>query len=315
MIFNRKTAKLIFFKGLGFTVKTGNLIYPRRNEAPIIISGSPRGGTTWLAESIAAISHSPRIIYEPLQDGNIYKNNCGFSKRPFVDESNVTPEAEDFFDKLLRAELANTHTLGLRISWKNIISTIHRGRLIIKFVRGNGVVGYLKRRFNVPKPLVIVRHPCAVIASQLRMGTWNDHPHIDKKFLEIYPYLNKVIDVNAGLVDRLAMTWAADVLAAKHNINDINLIYYEDLVVKGHVVLQPALKSWGKMTASTSEIDHAFSFPSSSRHSWSELGSMNGKLARWRNDLDNQTVLKIIDIVQKMGVQEYTDEIFPELNH
>jgi 5-enolpyruvylshikimate-3-phosphate synthase len=83
--------------------KAGNLVNSSRNDSPILISGSPRGGTTWIAESVAEAFGSKRMLWEPLQEGNIHKSGIKFSKRPFVVDENITEEQKQFFEILLKA--------------------------------------------------------------------------------------------------------------------------------------------------------------------------------------------------------------------
>jgi len=302
----RTTAPL--FKNLS---TVGNLLYPNRNKLPIIISGSPRGGTTWIAETVAKTFHSNRVLWEPLQDGNIEKAGLNLSKRPSINEINITPDIEKFLSSLLYAKQANSHLLRLRKYPLNVIHFLSNKRFIIKFVRGNGVVGYLRRQFDIPKPLVIIRHPCAVVASQLRMGQWEDHPHIDPDLLKRKPELGEIIDYKASLAERLAMTWCGDVLAAKENALDLNIVYYEDVVVNGAETLREAFESWGCESLPQS-LYQVIGRPSSTTHEWANLDSVEGKLGRWKEELDEKTVKNILHITHYLGIDEYTENLLPK---
>ena len=307
---NIKSTKYCTAPFLKITSRMGNIIFPKRNNKPILISGSPRGGTTWIAETIAKVYLSERILWEPLQEGNIDKDGLRFSKRPYIDEQTATPEVDAFFQKLLQSKQANAHLLRLRKYPKNVLSLLRNQRLLIKFVRGNGVVRYLRRRFAIPTPLVILRHPCAVVASQLRMGQWEDHPHIDPELIKRKPELTDIIDHKAPLAERLAMTWVGDVLAAKENATDVHIVYYEDLVLKGAEALRPAFESWGweEVPASLHEI---MGQPSSTTHEWANFDSMEGKLGRWRNELDTETIDRILNVTHCMGLYDYTNNLLP----
>jgi hypothetical protein len=289
----------------------GNTVYPVRNAAPIVISGSPRGGTTWLAETIAKAYQSERMLWEPLQDGNIAKDGLGLTKRPFIDEQTAAPEVESFFHSLLHAKQANAHLIRLRKYPKNMLTLVRNQRLFIKFVCGNGVVGYLRRRFGIPTPLVILRHPCAVVASQLRMGQWEDHPHIDPELLKRKPELADIIDHKAPLAERLAMTWVGDVLAAKENAADLHIVYYEDLVLTGAEALRPAFESWGweELPASLHGI---MGQPSSTTHDWADLESVEGKLGRWRNELEQISIERILHIAYYIEENDYNNDVLPK---
>jgi len=291
--------------------RTGNLIYPHRNDEALLISGSPRGGTTWIAESIGAALGNSRILWEPLQEGNISKLNLGFSKRPYLDKNTVTIKQEKFFHSLVNARQANSHLLRIREYPFNFIQLLANSRLIIKFVRGNGVVGFLAERFSLPKPLIIIRHPCAVVSSQMNMGSWEDHPHIDENLLSKYPSLPDVVDQEAPLGERLAMTWAADVLAAKANSLQVNIVYYEDVVLRGAEALAPSFQSWGWATP-PEKLEKMLERPSSTTYAWSKLEDIESKLGRWQKELDSETVHRILNVCYAMGIEDYGESVWPQ---
>ncbi|ATU08093.1 sulfotransferase [Methanohalophilus portucalensis] len=293
-----------------------NKVYHSRNENPWLISGSPRSGTTWLAEVIAS-SEKSRLIWEPLQEGNPVKHNYVFSKRPlYLPDGNnqETDDSKQFFKQLLKGENLNFHTLRLVKYPRNILKTFKNERLIIKFVRGNGVVGYLYEHFNIPKPVVIIRHPCAVIASQLRMGRWDDHPHIDENLIKQYPHIKSVIENASSLEEQLAVTWAGDVLAAKLWENNIQIVYYEDLVLKGNVVLEKIFSEWGYNEVPENCLNK-LNQPSSTSKYWSEDKSGMEKLKGWSEYLSDEQVSKISNTIKKIGINDYDDLTFlPKLN-
>jgi len=288
----------------------GNSIYPDRNARPLIISGSPRGGTTWAAESVARLYSSDRILWEPLQDGNISARGLPLGKRPFLQEGRVEKSVDDFFSALLSGKCANAHLLRLRQHPQNILSLFGNRPPVIKFVRGNGVVGYLRRHFDLPLPLVMIRHPCAVVASQLKMGIWSDHPHVDAELLNRMPKLRSVVRRNAPLHLRLAMTWAGDVLAARENAEDVQCVYYEDLVERGSSTLWPVLQSWGwgEPPASMGEVMAA---PSSTTHEWSTVSTAEEKLKRWQTQLAPEIINDVLEVCHHMGVEDYCEGLRP----
>jgi hypothetical protein len=289
----------------------GNVLHPDRNKGPLLISGSPRGGTTWLAESIAEIFDSRRLLWEPLQSGNIANSSLALSKRPYLDEDDVSPEVRSFFCDLLDAKLGNAHLYRLRNRPSNLFNALSSDKLIIKFVRGNGVVGYLRRNFDIPKPVVVIRHPCAVVASQLHMGNWQDHPHIDPGLLKLYPELERYNDFRLPLVERLAVTWVCDVLAAKRNSEDLQLVYYENIVKNGSDEIWPILQNWG-LSSRPQNIDEILNKGSSTTHTWSSLGTAEGKLGRWRREMNPDNVESILAICHSLGATDYSGDLFPD---
>lgn len=288
----------------------GRHLRSHRDSQVFVVSGSPRGGTTWLAESLGAVLNTQRLYWEPLQDGNIaLPRSLMSSKRPFFEPDELLkPHEERFFRNLLTGKQANAHLLRLRTRPSNLFALFGSGPLLIKFVRGNGILGYLHKRFNINKPLVIIRHPCAVVASQLRMGRWEDHPHVNQRVVDRHSELAMVISDDKPLHARLAMTWAADVLSAKAQAGHVHIIYYEHLVKLGVNALIPVLDDWG---VAHDGITEALGVPSSTTHHWSSLHSAEDKLGRWRKDLSSRVVNEILQTVEAMGITEYGTEVFP----
>lgn len=155
--------KVILAKLLQLVVKVRKIGFGKQ-DGPILISGSPRGGTTWVAESIARLIDSNLILWEPLQRGNpeLVKFN---SNRPVIcDVDELDNEQSAFFKKLLNIEMVNHHTMRIRNQTHNLSNLICYRKPLIKFTRGNGVVGPISRKYELNTPLIIVRHPCAVVA-------------------------------------------------------------------------------------------------------------------------------------------------------
>lgn len=287
-------------------------LFQKRHTSIVVVSGSPRSGTTWLAESLFKALKCDSLIWEPLQDGNPAVWSTAFGKRPFIPDSKfLKSDAQfKFFHELIRGEQVNWHLLRLKKYPKNIRFLFPAKSVVIKFVRGNGVVGYLRRQFGVLKPLVVMRHPCAVVASQMSMGNMDDHPYIDTNLLSLLPWIADHIDYNAPLPERLATTWACDVLAAKFSLSDVHIVYYEDIVMHGSKVLSPILDDWG-FDVSGEVIDAALSSSSSTTFEWSNHRDQKSKLSIWKQRMDESVVESVISKVRSMGVYDYSSDALP----
>lgn len=296
---------------LKLCAQMGNRRHPDRNKDVYIVSGSPRGGTTWLAESLARLIKTRRVYWEPLQDGNIsLPSSLRDSKRPFIGPFDMIGEdSKQFFDDLINARLANAHMIRLRKQPSNLVSLLRSpAPPLIKFVRGNGVLGYLHQNYDIHKPVVIMRHPCAVIASQLNMGLWEDHPHVNPKLLDRYPRLKDIVSKKKNLHQRLAMSWAGDILAAREHPEHVHILYYEDLVQMGAEALTIILEDWGM---GKERVDEAILVPSSTIHEWTDLTNIESKLGRWKQQLSDEMVEDILNIVADMGVEDYGSGLLP----
>src|SRR5690606_13257283 len=96
--------------------------------------------------------------------------------RQYIPEHAKWPEAEAFFINLFKGKVLNKWIMQ-QTTAKELLQS---NQFIIKFCRGNALLPYLTHHFHfVHKPILLVRHPFAVVASQLKHGSWN---HIHPKF-------------------------------------------------------------------------------------------------------------------------------------
>ena len=289
-----------------------SLLPSPKPRSVILISGSPRGGTTWIAESVVASMKKSRLMWEPLQDGNPAVGGCSFSKRPFVKTSDLDLERkypinrkqEKFWDDLVGSKMWNAHTLRLRKYPGNCALPFLNGPLVVKFVRGNGIVGYLHQTRSTKRPLVIIRNPYAVVASQLKMGPWNDHPHLDDKLVQLQPQLMRAFHKDSTLAERLAITWAADYLAAKENHDFINIYFYENLVKYPEQYADHIASNISNEICPV-KLLRSLKKPSSTVHEWTDLSSKEMTLNRWRMQLSENDINLITNVLRECSIPPY----------
>jgi hypothetical protein len=130
----------------------------------IFLAGSGRSGTTWLSE---VINHRNeyRYIFEPF-----YPDKVSLCKN-FRRKQYLRPEdrREEFLEparKILSGDVRNGWTD--RFNRKLVV----RGRLI-KDIRANLLLGWLRTNFPEMPLVLMLRHPCAVTVSRLGLG-WKD---------------------------------------------------------------------------------------------------------------------------------------------
>lgn len=172
-----------------------------------VITGSPRSGTTWLAGLIAS-SPGSVLIFEPLQLQHVREAHAiGFGWRTYVEPGAEWPAAEDFLRRVFQGRIRNAWTLR-----ETRLSAAWRGRFVLaKFVRANRLLPWMTARFSIPPPLLLIRHPCAVVASQRRERAWASppKPKLPGPLVDIGS-LQKVVEGLETPEEYLAATWAID---------------------------------------------------------------------------------------------------------
>jgi hypothetical protein len=156
--------------------------------APVIIAGSGRSGTTWVLDSLAEANRC-RTIFEPLHPVGVPAASR-FAYQ-YVRPDAQAPELRAFMDRVFSGEMRSLWAdyrirpdrfNPLRYNPIAIYLHIKKARQllgkyafrndlsghIVKFIRANLMLPWLARQYGLPMVLVI-RHPCAVVASRLRL--------------------------------------------------------------------------------------------------------------------------------------------------
>jgi hypothetical protein len=169
-----------------------------------LIAGSGRSGTTWVQDAIAT-ANGLRPVFEPLHPyvsdiGNRYAH-CALSA------DDVEPELERFLSEVCAGRSNRLWTQYRRRGhwllpppsefeskqdaarvynqWAKFLKELprlamaaRRAQPLVKCIRANLMLGWLSRRLGW-KVVLVVRHPGAVIESELRSG-WNARFALDR---------------------------------------------------------------------------------------------------------------------------------------
>ncbi len=157
----------------------------------VLVAGSGRSGTTWLSE---LINHGNRYryIFEPFHPGKVALCE-GFLRKQYLRPEDDRATYLDAAAKILSG--------NARSRWFDRFNrkALARRRLV-KDIRANLLLGWMRRHFPEMPMILLLRHPCAVADSRLRLG-WQDN-------------LDEVMS-QEQLVEDYLKPFEADILAAK----------------------------------------------------------------------------------------------------
>ena len=191
----------------------------------ILLCGSGRSGTTWLAEIINN-ENSFRYMFEPFHPElvNIVKH---FSKRQYLRD---TDRREEY---LLPA--SRIFSGKIRNFWIDRYNKqIRPQKRLIKDIRINLLLRWIKTNFPDISIVYILRHPFSVACSRLRLG-WKDHLNdfLEQKdlcedFSKIFNSFNiKHLDV----FERQILLWCIEnyVPITSLSSDEMYILFYENL--------------------------------------------------------------------------------------
>ena len=228
---------------------------------PVLVAGSGRSGTTWISEILAA-SVGCVSVFEPLHARRVPEvpatdaltPACPFPG-PYLRSDDTAPEWETFFDHVFTGRVENCWTRqdwrakptrfgtsllpdAITLRWarrRYRADAAKASRRVIKIIRGNLLLGWLHHRFS-PATVLIVRHPCAVVASRLRHrwsdsldGIWSQPKLIAD---HLAPFHDAIASAGDSL-QRMTILWCVENLTALTTIGgnpDVSIRCYESFV-------------------------------------------------------------------------------------
>lgn len=234
----------------------------------VFIAGSGRSGTTWLSE---LINHDNRFrfIFEPFHPGKV--GLCeGFLSKQYLTADFGTTVASRFdanrknsdsrFATRDSPERSDPHldTAGKILSgrarsrWADRFNRkfIARRRLV-KDIRANLLLGWMKLHFPEMPMVLILRHPCAVADSRLRLG-WRDNLDevmSQEKLVEDYlkPFEADILAAKDPF-ERSVFLWCIENYVPLRQLGDggIHIVFYERLLSDPEGELAPLFAFLGE---------------------------------------------------------------------
>ena len=207
------------------------------------------------------------------------------------------PEGEAFLRRVFSGRVINKWTVG-----QMSVRDVRAKRMIVKLVRANRLLPWICRSFQIAPPVLLIRHPCAVVASQLKYH-WNcsQRPEVPQH-LEKYPLLKSALAKMQEPEEFLAADWALDQLVALNQPRPHPWITltYEELLLRPKPALAKIAKNWNV------EIDMDLAMSRlrrpSSTVSKSGIRGING----WKKDLSDKQVSRILGVATEFGLGFYT---------
>jgi hypothetical protein len=164
--------------------------------------------------------------------------------------------------------------------------------------------------------VLMIRHPCGVIASQLNHGAWD---HVTKENMKIppmlferHPHLSEVFDDIESHEEVLAFEWALQTYIPLNapRPHPWFLTTYEDLVVNGPSTIEAMFEYLGRGVPE--EASDQLNTPSATASSRLKRSDGRDQLRTWRERLTAEQIRRILDVVHEVGVKCYDDSLLPK---
>lgn len=203
-----------------FYVNTGSRI-----DDTIFLAGSGRSGTTWVS-NIINYDGRYRYIFEPFNPACV-KQLCGMNDVKYLDgESRENGVLHYEIEKILKGQI--------RCRWTDRFNTkiLCRERLI-KDIRANLLLRYLRVHFARMPIILLIRHPFAVANSKRKLG-WKSKVDgfLSQRHLvedHLAPHLDHIADAHDDF-DRLVVEWCVEHIVPFRQFGpgEIHIAFYEN---------------------------------------------------------------------------------------
>ena len=257
----------------------------------IFLAGTGRSGTTWLAE-ILNYDNSYRFIFEPFHS---YKVDLikDWNYRQYLRRNNHVTK---FMNP------ANTILSGnIKQQWIDQYNhkLVARKR-IIKDIRANLLLNWIKKNFPEIPIILLLRHPCAVASSKLKLG-WDSHLSDFLKQEELMddflsPFKEEIKNV-IDVFEKHIFMWCIEnyIPLRQFNKGEILVVFYESLCKNPEKEVGRIFSFLGKNVSLN--ILQIASKPSKLSRKDSAVVSGDNPLNLWRKYITKKQIIRALEIL------------------
>ena len=316
----------------------------------IILTGSPRSGTTLLMEILGTLPEYT-TLFEPLNP--VYYpevTNVGFQSRTYLPPTENWIEGEEYLQKIFTGNLIYDSSWlqkgdYSKQNFNEIISSyidqmkpeklMHQllgNKLIVKFIRLNRLLPWVAERFQLRGMFFIIRHPCAVVASRFKPGQ-KLPPEISQKVKpfptpkEIFIEASQIEGLDKRLLNRLkdiktreeiiAASWCLDNYVPLSYLKPYpwTTVVYEKFIKDSENELARIFNKIGEKVPRLAYRN--LKLPSNVTHEKDQklVAKTEVQISKWKESLTEKQIERILSIVSAFNLDFYTEEIEPDYDN
>jgi len=296
------------------------MLKEKENASPIVLAGSGRSGTSWLL-NILTLDYNYRAIFEPFNWLQIPIASKFYNL--YLTSSDEYPELEKFMRQVFyyKTDEAWARWMHFGIGKKTpllkktlqYIYNLPKYKFwaknrVVKIIKGNLMLSWLQKHFNA-KIVYIIRHPCAVIDSQRRMG-WDtrltrflSQPKLISDYL--HPYLDFIYSAKTE-TEKLAILWCIENFVPLQQIKKGEIKAFA--CTYEHIICEPEKYLEGIMSF--------LGFPlhiikKNIIKMKRKMPPNKNNLQKWRFNLNKSEINYILNAVKHFGINIYNYDYLP----
>lgn len=286
---------------ISYTVRHELFLDTGDSSHTVLLAGTGRSGTTWL-EDIVSFGQNYRVMFEPFHTGKVPLLS-GWNYRQYLRPSDSDPAFLQPASRILSGRLRNR--------WADQFNERHLvRRRLIKDIRANLILRWVREHFPQIPIILMMRHPCAVANSKIRLG-WDTH--LDDLLRQpdlIADHLTPFVDVLAAATDpfeRHILLWCVEnwVPLRQFRRGEVHLCFYEDLCSEPEREAR-ALAAYLRQPFDPGVLS-AMRRPSALTRSQSAIVSGTSLVDSWRRHIDPDRIERAVELLKLFGLDRIYD--------
>ena len=281
----------------------------------ILIAGTGRSGTTWLADVLAAALPG-RVMFEPFHCKLVeaFRDFHYFHyQRPYEPDDRLLSYCQAVFSGSIRHRWIDRTVGPLLPKYR-----------VIKDIRANLFLKWIRVRFRDLPIFFVIRHPCAVVLSRISSCWATDSdiaPFLAQEKL-IDDYLRDRMDLIRGArreEEKHAIVWCVSNLVplAQFDPGELDVFFYERLCTQPEpeILRMARILAEAGFEVEESRLERALrriDIPSGTTLKSSAVMTGEDLVGRWRKHLSQSQIANILAVVDAFGLSHlYEDSIWP----
>ena len=285
----------------------------KKPKEVIWIVGDGRSGTTWVSNLINSRKQY-RYMFEPFHP-TLIPWTKKFMKFQYIRPNNTSKYFLDRGRVVFSGQLQHP-----RVNRHNLYKS-HSG-LLVKDIHAHLFLNWVDVQFPHVKKVMILRHPCAVALSKMRLKRWNwpqdpeiffSQPELCRDHLSGYEHTIEKAD---SVFERYILNWSILHYVPFKQLNNrqIHLIFYEELCTNPERELSRLFSYLGEPTNLDPELKAILKTPSRTSRGHSAIITGADLVSGWRIELTQDQIKRAIDILVVFGLDRiYNDTLSPDI--
>lgn len=264
----------------------------------ILIAGIGRSGTTWL-EEIVNYNNSYRIMFEPFRSVKVDILR-EWDWHQYIRTDNNKEKYLKPATTILNGNIRNQWVDHLN---KKIITN----KRIIKDIRANLFLKWIKNNFPEVPITYIIRNPCAVANSKIILR-WEEaikNYLLQKDLMEDFfePFKEDIIKIS-DLFEIKILIWCLEnyVVLKQFKKGEILVVFYESLCLKSQREINRIFNFLGEKIPIN--IDNIISKPSALSRDFSAINNGTNLINSWKKHITEKQTRKSLEITRIFGLDK-----------